>query len=73
MDKEKVEFNWDEDSGEELTYQIVGEDEADIKAGLISISSPIARALIGKEQGDIAEVNTPGGIRALEIIEVKYI
>ena len=63
----------DEESGEELTYQIVGDDEADIKNNMISISSPIARALIGKEEGDIAEVNTPGGIRELEIIEVKYI
>ena len=63
----------DEDTGEELTYQIVGDDEADIKNNMISISSPIARALIGKEEGDIAEVNTPGGIRALEIVEVKYI
>jgi transcription elongation factor GreA len=63
----------DEESGDELTYQIVGDDEADIKNNMISISSPIARALIGKEEGDIAEVNTPGGIRELEIIEVKYI
>jgi transcription elongation factor GreA len=63
----------DEETGDELTYQIVGDDEADIKNNMISISSPIARALIGKEEGDIAEVNTPGGIRALEIIEVKYI
>ncbi len=63
----------DEETGDELTYQIVGEDEADIKNNMISISSPIARALIGKEEGDIAEVNTPGGIRELEIIEVKYI
>ena len=63
----------DEETGDELTYQIVGEDEADIKNNKISISSPIARALIGKEEGDVAEVNTPGGIRELEIIEVKYI
>jgi len=63
----------DEETGDELTYQIVGEDEADIKNNMISISSPIARALIGKEEGDVAEVNTPGGIRELEIIEVKYI
>ena len=63
----------DEETGDELTYQIVGEDEADIKNNKISISSPIARALIGKEEGDIAEVNTPGGIRELEIVEVKYI
>lgn len=63
----------DEDSGEELTYQIVGDDEADIKANMISISSPIARALIGKQEGDVAEVQTPGGIRVLEIVEVRYI
>jgi transcription elongation factor GreA len=63
----------DEETGDELTYQIVGDDEADIKNNMISISSPIARALIGKEEGDVAEVNTPGGIRELEIVEVKYI
>ena len=63
----------DEESGKELTYKIVGDDEADIKNNMISISSPIARALIGKEEGDIAEVNTPGGIRELEIVEVRYI
>ena len=63
----------DEDSGEEMRYQIVGEDEADIKDGLISINSPIARALIGKEEGDIAEVQTPSGIKAYEIVEVLYI
>jgi transcription elongation factor GreA len=62
----------DEDSGEELTYQIVGEDEADIKAGLISVSSPIARALIGKEEGDVATVMAPAGERNLEIVEVRY-
>ncbi|HXH04794.1 MAG TPA: transcription elongation factor GreA [Candidatus Competibacteraceae bacterium] len=63
----------DEASGEELRYQIVGEDEADIKAGLISINSPIARALIGKEEGDVAEVQAPGGVRNYEIVEVLYI
>lgn len=63
----------DEETGEELTYQLVGEDEADIKRNKISISSPIARALIGKEEGDVAEVQTPGGLRSLEIIEVRYI
>lgn len=63
----------DENSGDEITYKIVGEDEADIKANMISISSPIARALIGKEEGDIAEVQTPGGVRSLEIVEVHYI
>lgn len=63
----------DENSGDEITYKIVGEDEADIKANMISISSPIARALIGKEEGDVAEVQTPGGVRSLEIVEVHYI
>lgn len=63
----------DENTGDELTYQIVGEDEADIKQGMISISSPIARALIGKEEGDVAEVKTPGGLRELEIVEVRYV
>jgi transcription elongation factor GreA len=59
--------------GSEAEYRIVGEDEADIKAGLMSISSPIARALIGKEEGDTVEVATPGGSRTYEIIDVKYI
>ena len=63
----------DESDGKEVTYQIVGDDEADLKLGLISISSPIARALIGKEVGDIAEVQAPGGIRAYEIVEVRYV
>lgn len=58
---------------EQVTYQIVGEDEADIKRGKISIGSPIARAMIGKEEGDIAEVTAPGGIREYEIIQVRYI
>ena len=62
----------DEDSGDTVTYQIVGEDEADLKQGLINIGSPIARALIGKEEGDLAEVQTPGGVRRLEIIQVRY-
>lgn len=62
----------DEETGDEVTYQIVGEDEADIKENMISIGSPIARALIGKEEGDVAEVQTPGGIRSLEIVEVRY-
>ncbi len=62
----------DEDTGEQVTYQIVGEDEADLKQGLINISSPIARALIGKEEGDSAEVQAPGGIRRYEVIAVKY-
>ena len=60
-------------SGETVTYQIVGEDEADIKSGKISISSPIARALIGKYSGDVAEVQAPGGVREYEILDVKYI
>jgi transcription elongation factor GreA len=59
-------------SGETVTYQIVGEDEADVKAGRISVSSPIARALIGKYAGDIAEVQAPGGVREYEIVEVRY-
>lgn len=63
----------DEDSGKEVTYQIVGEDEADIKANRISITSPIARALIGKEEGDTAEVNTPGGKKIYEILAVRYV
>lgn len=62
----------DEDVGNELTYQIVGEDEADIAAGMISINSPIARALIGKEAGDLAVVNAPGGEKTFEIVEVRY-
>ena len=63
----------DEETGDELTYQIVGEDEADIKKNKISIGSPIARALIGKVEGDVAEVQTPGGVRAFEIVEIRYI
>ena len=59
--------------GETVTYQIVGDDEADIKQGKISISSPIARALIGKSAGDVAEVRAPGGVREYEILDVKYI
>jgi transcription elongation factor GreA len=62
----------DEDSGNAVTYQIVGDDEADLKLGLISISSPIARALIGKEAGDVAEVQAPGGVRSYEVIAVRY-
>lgn len=58
---------------EVVTYQIVGDDEADIKLGKISISSPIARALIGKYSGDVAEVQAPGGVREYEILDVKYI
>jgi len=62
----------DEDSGAKVTYQIVGDDEADLKQGLISISSPIARALIGKSAGDVAEVQAPGGLRSYEITGVRY-
>ncbi len=63
----------DIDTGEEMTYQIVGDDEADSKAGLISVNSPIARALIGKEEGEEVTVEAPGGIRELEIVSVKYL
>jgi len=63
----------DVENDTEATYRIVGEDEADIKSGLLSISSPIARALIAKQEGDTVEVNTPSGQRAYEITEVKYI
>jgi transcription elongation factor GreA len=63
----------EEDSGAQVTYQLVGDDEADLKQGLISISSPIARALIGKEAGDVAEVQAPGGIKHYEIVEVRYV
>ena len=63
----------EESSGTPVTYQIVGDDEADLKHGLISISSPIARALIGKEAGDVAEVQAPGGIKSYEIVEVRYV
>ena len=63
----------EEATGNEVTYQIVGDDEADLKLGLISISSPIARALIGKEAGDVAEVHAPGGVKRYEIVEVRYV
>jgi transcription elongation factor GreA len=63
----------DEDSGAKVSYQIVGDDEADLKLGLVSISSPIARALIGKEVGDVAEVRAPGGVKSYEIVAVRYI
>ena len=63
----------EEDSGEKVTYQIVGEDEADLKQGLINVGSPIARALIGKEEGDTAEVQAPGGVKHYEIIAVSYV
>jgi transcription elongation factor GreA len=63
----------DLESGQKVTYQIVGDDEADIKDSKISVSSPIARALIGKYAGDVAEVQAPGGIREYEIIDVRYV
>ena len=63
----------DLESGEVVTYQIVGEDEADIRDGKISISSPLARALIGRTSGDVAEVQAPGGVREYEILDVKYV
>jgi transcription elongation factor GreA len=63
----------DMESDDEVTYQIVGDDEADIKEGKVSINSPIARAMIGKEAGDVAEVVAPGGIREYEILDVLYI
>ncbi len=63
----------DENSGEQVKYQIVGEDEADLKLGLVNISSPIARALIGKEEGDTAEVQAPGGVKRYEIVAVQYL
>jgi transcription elongation factor GreA len=63
----------DMDSGDVVTYQIVGDDEADIKQCKISISSPIARALIGKYSGDIAEVQAPGGVREYEVVDVQYL
>ncbi|HEY6132639.1 MAG TPA: transcription elongation factor GreA [Rubrivivax sp.] len=62
----------EESSGTAVTYQIVGDDEADLKLGLISISSPIARALIGKEMGDVADVQAPGGVKSYEITGVRY-
>lgn len=62
----------DQDSGTQVCYQIVGEDEADIKAGKISVNSPIARALIGKYAGDIAQVQAPAGLREYEVLDVRY-
>lgn len=61
------------EKGTKVTYQIVGEDEADIKLGKISINSPIARSLIGKSAGDVAEVQAPGGVREYEILDVRYV
>lgn len=62
----------DEETGDAVTYQIVGEDEADLKQGLISVGSPIARSMIGKEAGDVAEFRAPGGVKRFEIVEVRY-
>ena len=61
----------DQDSGARLSYQIVGEDEADLKAGRISVGSPIARALVAKSEGDVVDVNAPGGTKSYEIVTVK--
>ena len=63
----------DLDSGNIITYQIVGDDESDIKNGKISVSSPISRGLIGKSEGEIAEVTAPGGVKEYEILDVQYI
>ena len=63
----------DMESGKKVSYQIVGDDEADLKENKISISSPLARALIGKYPGDVAEVQAPGGVREYEVLDVKYI
>jgi len=62
----------DEETGQKVTYQIVGEDEADIKLGLLNVNSPIARALIGKNEGDVAQVLAPGGLREYEVVSVRY-
>jgi transcription elongation factor GreA len=63
----------DEATGDKVRYQIVGEDEADLKLGLVNVSSPIARALIGKDEGDTAEVQAPGGVKRYEIVAVSYL
>lgn len=63
----------DEDTDEEKTYQIVGEAEADIEKGLLNVKSPLARALIGKDEGDSVDVRTPGGVRSYEVLSVKYV
>jgi transcription elongation factor GreA len=63
----------EEASGAQVTYQIVGDDEADLKKGLVSISSPIARAMIGKSEGDVADVQAPGGVKSYEIVAVRYV
>ena len=61
-----------QDDGARVTYQVVGEDEADIRQNLIAITSPIARALVGKEEGDVVDVQAPGGVRSYEIVKVRY-
>lgn len=63
----------DQEGGAKLVYQLVGDDEADIKNGLLSVSSPIARALIGKSEGDVVDVNAPGGTKSYEIVSVRYV
>jgi transcription elongation factor GreA len=63
----------DEDTEEAARYQIVGEHEADVKSGKISLTSPLSRAVIGKEVGDVVEVNTPGGVKAYEILKVEWV
>jgi len=63
----------DEDTEEEARYQIVGDHEADVKEGRISLSSPLSRAMIGKEVGEVVEVNTPGGVKAYEILKVEWV
>jgi transcription elongation factor GreA len=63
----------DEDTEESVRYQIVGEHEADVRSGRISVSSPLARAMIGKDVGDVFEVNTPGGVKAYEIVKVEWV
>ena len=62
-----------QEGGAKVVYQLVGDDEADIKQGLLSVSSPIARALIGKSEGDVVDVTTPGGTRSYEIVSVRYV
>lgn len=62
----------DEDTDEESTYQIVGEDEADISAGRLSVTSPLAKALIGRQSGDSVDINTPGGAKGYEVVKVRY-
>ena len=63
----------DQDGGNKVVYQLVGDDEANIKQGLLSVSSPIARALIGKSEGDVVDVTVPGGTRSYEIVSVRYV